>query len=218
MHKEASVDEYLDNGSGSEEEELADNEDDSWYEDHINNNDKSAQGDASQFTPSMRSLSDRGLPKSVNYVWLNGKFVNTAVDPAKTKGKAHEKGKGKAMSIEEQELEFVRHIDETTHGHAGNTQAAYKSTYRLYLDFCNRAYADQGLKRYEVTVAKTARFLSEKLFPISTMKNIPMHIVKDTKVFMHRSVIQAYGIPIEGEGLRGTFDFALYLKALAEEI
>lgn len=51
------------------------------------------------------------------------------------KEKAQRKGKGKdeAISIAEQELEFVRQVDESSHGHAGNTQAAYKSTYRPYM-------------------------------------------------------------------------------------
>ncbi|KAF9114344.1 hypothetical protein BGW39_003383, partial [Mortierella sp. 14UC] len=94
----------------------------------------------------------------------------------------------------DQELEFVRQIDESSHGHAGNTQAAYKSTYRPYMEFCDTAYEVEGLKRYEVNEVKTARFLSEKLFPASTNKNIPTHIVKDMKFFMHRKVIQAYDL------------------------
>ncbi|KAF9118988.1 hypothetical protein BGW39_000695 [Mortierella sp. 14UC] len=87
----------------------------------------------------------------------------------------------------------VRQIDESSHSHAGNTQAAYKSTYRPYMEVCDTTYEAEGLRRYEVDEEKTAPFLSEKLFPAST-KNIPTHIVKDMKVFIHREVIQAYDL------------------------
>ena len=70
-------------------------------------------------------------------------------------------------------------------------------------------YAAEGRNRYEVDEIKTARFLKEKLFPQSTQRNIPTHIVKDTKVFMYRQEVEKYGIPITGQGIRGTFDFAL---------
>jgi hypothetical protein len=69
-------------------------------------------------------------------------IVPTQKDPtpevqAKGKGRnwKKEKGKGKehATSIQDQELEFVKQIDESSLGHAGNTQAAYKSTYRPYM-------------------------------------------------------------------------------------
>ncbi|KAG0195163.1 hypothetical protein BGX33_004107, partial [Mortierella sp. NVP41] len=113
------------------------------------------------------------------------------------------------MSLVEQELEFVRKVDESSHGHANNTQAAYKSTYRPYMDFCDEVYSAEGLNRYEVDDIKTARFLKEKLFPQNTQRNIPTHIVKDTKVFIYRQDVEKYGIPITGQGIRGTFDFAL---------
>lgn len=69
-------------------------------------------------------------------------------------------------------------------------------------------YAAEGRNRYEVDEIKTARFLKEKLFPQSTERNIPTHIVKDTKVFMYHQEVEKYGIPITGQGIRGTFDFA----------
>jgi hypothetical protein len=76
-------------------------------------------------------------------------------------------------------------------------------------EFCDRVYASEKHKRYEVNDVKTARFLTEEIFEKSTNKNIPTHIIKDTKVYMERTVIQRYNIPITGKGIQGTFDFAL---------
>ncbi|KAG0061629.1 hypothetical protein BGZ89_011299 [Linnemannia elongata] len=209
-----SGDEFVDAGSGSEAEELEDFNDEDEDDEGTQESAPNTSG-----APQARLINNRGLKKSVDYVWLIGKLVNTAMDPNQGKEKAQRKGRGKdeAISIAEQEPEFVRQVDESSHGHAGNTQAAYKSTYRPYMEFCDKVYAEEGLKRYEVNAVKTARFLKEKLFPQSTHKNIPTHIIKDTKVFMHRSVIQNHGIPITGEGIQGTFDFALYLKEIEKK-
>ncbi|KAF9898624.1 hypothetical protein EC991_010776, partial [Linnemannia zychae] len=216
--------------SESEPEELADDLDDDGVEyvdaganrsirsiaTKTNAKSQSLQADA-------RSPSNRGLPKSVDYEWLIGKLINEAVDSnsieetPKEKGKGKGKGREKAASVMEQELEFVRKVDESSHGHAENTQAAYKSTYRPYMDFCDAEYASTGKDRYEVDEVKTARFLKEKIFPQSTQKNIPTHIVKDIRIFVNRQDIEAYKIPITGQGIQGTFDLALYLKKIEEE-
>ncbi|KAG0364273.1 hypothetical protein BGX24_004697 [Mortierella sp. AD032] len=77
MNIEASEDEHLDDDSGSEEEELVDGRDDGEYDNRVNDNDKGAQGDTSQsLQPGTLSLSDRGLSKSVNYVWLVEQLVS----------------------------------------------------------------------------------------------------------------------------------------------
>lgn len=70
-------------------------------------------------------------------------------------------------------------------------------------------YANEKHMRYEVNDVKTARFLTGEIFDKSTNKNIPTHIIKDTKVYMERIVIQRFNIPITGNGIQGTFDFAL---------
>ncbi|KAG0213108.1 hypothetical protein BGX33_003156 [Mortierella sp. NVP41] len=66
-------------------------------------------------------------------------------------------------------------------------------------EFCDKYYAIKGTQRYEVSAVKAARFLKEAFFNISTTKYIPTHIVKETKVFMPRKVIEGFGIPISGE-------------------
>lgn len=68
-------------------------------------------------------------------MWLATTLVNTAVVKNMTEeGRMNEsEGKGKDISIEDQEEEFVREVDEYAPGHSGNTHAAYKSTYRPYM-------------------------------------------------------------------------------------
>ncbi|KAK5809563.1 hypothetical protein F5H01DRAFT_45747 [Linnemannia elongata] len=125
-----SGDEFVDAGSGSEAEELEDFNDEDEDDEGTQESAPNTSG-----APQARLINNRGLKKTVDYVWLIGKLVNTAMDLNQGKEKAQRKGKGKdeAISIAEQELEFVRQVDESSHGHAGNTQAAYKSTYRPYM-------------------------------------------------------------------------------------
>ncbi|KAF9083192.1 hypothetical protein BGX29_003346, partial [Mortierella sp. GBA35] len=139
----------------------------------------------------------------VYYNTLVRELVNTAVIH-----KSQSQNEKETITIKEQELAFAREVDETSQGHANNTQASYKSTYRPYKDFCDKYYAIKGTQRYEVSAVKAARFLKEAFFNISTAKYIPTHIVKETKVFMPRKVIEGFGIPISGEGVKGIFDFA----------
>ncbi|KAG0276164.1 hypothetical protein BGZ96_003436 [Linnemannia gamsii] len=73
--------------------------------------------------------------KNVDYMWLVTTLVNTAIvkNTADEGGTSEREGKGKEISIEDQEQEFVRQVDEYAPGLSDNTQAAYKSTYRPYM-------------------------------------------------------------------------------------